>query len=288
MASISLIIATRNAARFLPEALASVAPSLKDEAVVEILVADGGSSDATLEIAAADHRVQVVSNADTGIYDGMNRALASAKGEYVLFLNSDDILLPGAVVGAIRELDSQPKAGWISAPALFGPAIDGAIVRTFQGPVSVEGALFGIPALNARLFRREFLATLGPIRQEYGLASDREFIARLASSPHRGIPFANPFYLYRVHAGSSTIAGDRAGRKRVYQAEAKLADMLIKDKRIGSELKHFARAAGAIASLKLRMSGTKTVFDWSDLANVTALVRGLWLTWRWRGRLSGY
>jgi glycosyltransferase involved in cell wall biosynthesis len=285
---LSLVMATRNAARFLPEALASIGPSIGDGVPVEVLVADGHSDDATVAIAAADPRTKVVSRADAGIYDGMNRALAAAGGDYVLFLNSDDALLPEAVEGAIRLLEQTPQAGWASAPALFGSSAESAVVRTSQSLLSVEGAMFGIPALNARLFRREVLAGLGPIRQELGLAADREFMARLARTGRQGLAMDTPLYLYRVHEGSQTIAGDSAGRIRVYQAELKLAQMLLGDAETAPELKRLARASGALAALKLRLAGDASGTKLADIGSPAALLHGLWLARRWRGRLSGY
>lgn len=286
MKRLSIVMATRNSARYLPDALASIATSLADTAIeTEILLADGGSSDETLTIAAAQPGLRIVSRADAGIYDGMNRALAEAAGDYVIILNSDDVLPATALRDALTVIERNSNSAFVSGQALFGSSFRDAIIRSHHGALSQEGAMFGIPAINARIFRGATLRALGPIRTDLGLASDREWMARLARSGELGCVFDAPLYLYRVHAGSHTISGDRAGRQRVYEAERKLADMLLGDDTENIALRRLAHASRAVALMKLRLTGAKAV-RLRDIAPLD-LVRGLALAHRWRGRLSG-
>jgi glycosyltransferase involved in cell wall biosynthesis len=283
-------MATRNASRFLPEALRSVTPSVGQDAAgsVEILVADGGSTDETLAVAAADPRVRIVSRQDAGIYDGMNRALATATGDFVIILNSDDMLLPGVVGDALAALTEEPSAGWLSTPTLFGPQLDGAMLRHHRSALTSEGAMFGIPAINGRIFRRKLLGRIGPIRTDLGLAADREFMVRVARSDLSGLAFEKPFYFYRIHESSHTISGDAAGRRRVYQAELRLAQKLLADPATDQEIQRLARASGALARLKLRVARADADETTPAGGSLLDLATGLWLARRWRCRLSGY
>ncbi len=289
---LSCVVATRNSERFLASALGSIAPAVGPTSAtrVEVLIADGGSTDATLSIAERDPRVRIVSRRDSGIYDGMNQALAEATGEFVLILNSDDLLVPGAVADALAALDREPKAGWISSPALFGERLEQATLRRHPRNLTIEGAMFGIPAINARIFRRELLTEIGPIRPELGLAADREFMVRVATSHRAGLSFDQPLYFYRVHQGSHTISGDLEGRRRVYKAEAKLARMLLLDPAGTDDIRRFAQASYALAVLKLRLSGERPEQGQEGIGwrSLRALAPGLRLAWMWRGRLSGY
>ena len=260
-----------------------------DEGVlVEILVADGGSTDDTLAVAAADPRVRIVSRRDAGIYDGMNQALAAVTGDLVVILNSDDMLLPGAVGEALAAMAHHQSAGWLSAPTLFGPKLEGATLRHHRSILSNEGAMFGIPAINGRIFKRELLGRVGPIRTDLGLAADREFMVRIAGSGLSGLAFEKPFYFYRVHENSHTISGDSAGRRRVYQAEVQLAQTLLADPAIDRDMRRLARASGALARMKLRLARAPAGASVPAMRALPDLVRGLWLARRWRGRLSGY
>lgn len=106
---VSVIIATYNAATTLERCLSSLASqSFRDW---ELLVADGGSTDATHAILDA-HRDVIAwqtSGPDRGIYDAWNKALAHASGTWVMFLGADDRLHDAGsleqVVRALRASD---------------------------------------------------------------------------------------------------------------------------------------------------------------------------------------
>ena len=281
---ISLIMATRNSAAFLPAALSSIAPALGSAANVEIVAADAGSSDETLSILANDPRARIVSYSDSGIYDGMNRAVAAASGAYIMVLNSDDLLEPGTVADAISMLTRAPRFGWISGWARFQRPIGPDVIRVNDVPLSSEGAIFGIPAMNARVFRREMLERLGPIRTDLGLAADREWMLRLARSGERGIEYRAPLYVYRMHEGSSTMAGDPPGRLRVYAAEHRLASAMPTAPGFDAATMRNFRRAGGLAALKLKVAGA----DRAAWPNMVDAAWGLWRSLTWRGRLAGY
>ncbi len=90
---ISIVIATKNAASLLPRCLDSIrAQSFRD---LEVLVADGASTDGTLDVirAYADVVTAWDSQPDTGPYAARNRMLPRAKGDWIYFLGADDWLL---------------------------------------------------------------------------------------------------------------------------------------------------------------------------------------------------
>jgi len=84
---------------------------------LEYIVIDGGSTDDTLEIVTGfgDAISRVVSGRDRGVYDGMNRAVATATGEYILFMNSGDVF---SSPDALSRLMSQSAPG--REQVLFG------------------------------------------------------------------------------------------------------------------------------------------------------------------------
>ncbi|MDE6394665.1 MAG: glycosyltransferase, partial [Duncaniella sp.] len=96
---ISVIIPAYNAQAYLRECLESVlAQSFSDW---EVIVVDDGSTDSTAAIAqsfsARDSRVRVLSTVNRGVSAARNAALGMARGEWVTFLDSDDLLPPGAL-----------------------------------------------------------------------------------------------------------------------------------------------------------------------------------------------
>src|SRR5688500_1451612 len=75
-------------------------------AELEVVVQDGGSQDETLAILEriADPRITVESRPDSGLGSALNRALARAKGDWVVWLNADDLMMPGAIEGMAPHL----------------------------------------------------------------------------------------------------------------------------------------------------------------------------------------
>ena len=90
--TLSIITVVYNNVRDIERTLLSVLN--QSYAHIEYIVVDGASSDGTLEIIQRyqDRLSKVVSEKDAGIYDAMNKGLALASGDYVLFMNSGDEL----------------------------------------------------------------------------------------------------------------------------------------------------------------------------------------------------
>ncbi|RFM27816.1 glycosyltransferase [Deminuibacter soli] len=92
---VSIVIATYNAADYLQGCLQSIADlSLPG---IEVVIIDGGSTDATPAIAQSFTTLRMVwqSGPDAGIYDALNKGITAASGRWLHFLGADDRLLPG-------------------------------------------------------------------------------------------------------------------------------------------------------------------------------------------------
>ncbi|MCD8288794.1 MAG: glycosyltransferase [Prevotella sp.] len=93
---ISIVIATYNSSSVIRNSLKSVLNQKFQD--WECLVIDGASSDETIEIvkdfALKDNRFHYISEPDEGVYDAFNKGWKNAKGEWIYYLGSDDILFP--------------------------------------------------------------------------------------------------------------------------------------------------------------------------------------------------
>ena len=83
---------------------------------LEVVLVDNGSTPAVLEVlrarAAADPRIVLVENGENlGFARGNNRGIAAASGDYVLLLNNDTFLAPGALLAMVRHLQRNPEIG---------------------------------------------------------------------------------------------------------------------------------------------------------------------------------
>lgn len=98
----SVLIPSYNSYPYVSAAIQSALA--QDDVDLEILVQDGGSTDGTREVLEAvfDDRVQVICEADTGQSDALNRALQRASGEFVIWLNADDLLTDASAAALLR------------------------------------------------------------------------------------------------------------------------------------------------------------------------------------------
>lgn len=98
---ISIITITFNAEKTLRRTMESVANQTCRD--YEHIVIDGASRDRTLAIARSYEGVRILSEPDRGLYDAMNKGIAMARGEYLLFLNAGDTFSGPEVLEAYAE-----------------------------------------------------------------------------------------------------------------------------------------------------------------------------------------
>lgn len=136
-APISVIIPTLNAERHLGACLTALMPGLEAGLIRELVVSDGGSDDATVEIAKAWGAEVVQGPASRG--GQLARGCAAAKGSWLLVLHADTVLSPGWVGPAVAHLGSE-RAGWFRLAFAKG----GAAGRIVAGWANLRSHL-GLP-----------------------------------------------------------------------------------------------------------------------------------------------
>jgi len=180
----SIITVCLDAKVHLAEALDSVLA--QDSGDYEYIVADGGSTDGTVELLRAYEpqfggRMEWVSEPDEGLFDAMNRALTRASGEYVVFLGADDRLLPGALEAVRTSLAVPVPPDIVCGGAhVFGPhaSWDEQASRKVR-----RGLPQRAPARHQSIFvRREALIAVGGFDCRFPIASDYEAYLRLVES----------------------------------------------------------------------------------------------------------
>lgn len=92
---------------------------------LEHLIIDGNSSDGTLDwlkaYTAKNHNIRILSKADGGIYEAMNRGIALAQGKYIIFLNSDDYFHNSQGMSCSVARIEQFQCDFSFAPVRFDP-----------------------------------------------------------------------------------------------------------------------------------------------------------------------
>jgi glycosyltransferase involved in cell wall biosynthesis len=204
--AVSVVIPSFNGAAYLGEALRSALE--QDPPPLEVLVQDAGSTDGTAELVASldDERVRFVSEPDDGQSDALNRAIARARGDWICWLNADDLLCPGLFAAA--EGDAAGDADIVYGDFAW---IDehGAQLRAFTPgqPFTRERLLADgcFVFSGAMLLRRSLFARFGGLDPRLRLTMDYDFFLRIA--PHvraRYVP--RTLGAFRVHGTSKTSA----------------------------------------------------------------------------------
>ncbi len=148
---LSVVVVNWNTRQLLRACLASLHAALGASALEsEVIVVDNASPDGSAAMVASDFPwACLVANAENRNYAaGNNQGIERARGEYVLLLNPDTEVPPGAPEAMVELLRAHPRAGAM-APALVHP--DGRLqesVRGFPTPPAIFGELTGL----ARLF----------------------------------------------------------------------------------------------------------------------------------------
>lgn len=115
MATFSVITPVFNGSRFIRAAIDSVKAQSNPD--WEMIVVDGASTDGTTDIVSevvkTDNRVQLISEPDNGMYDALLKGVSASKGEWICWLNSDDLYTPWTFA-TIAAFSARKSAQWVS------------------------------------------------------------------------------------------------------------------------------------------------------------------------------
>lgn len=168
--TLSVIIPCRNGVNYLAEAVASI----RAQAVAaEIILADDGSSDGTAELA---HSLgcRVIRQPPVGPARARNQGLCQARGEFVMFLDHDDVLVEGALPTLLGEFDGQTDIVAGKLKDFVSPELSHEeAAKLLPREKSYGGVLPG-----AYLFRRRVLDELGGFNEELPSGECVDFLLR--------------------------------------------------------------------------------------------------------------
>jgi glycosyltransferase involved in cell wall biosynthesis len=129
---VSVVIPCYNQAHFLSEAIESTLSQSYES--FEIIVVDDGSTDNTSEVASRyPQQVRLIRQENRGLSGARNTGLAESEGEYVVFLDADDRLLPGALEVGVRELEAHPECAFVYGHVKL-IATDGSLLKIPRQP----------------------------------------------------------------------------------------------------------------------------------------------------------
>jgi glycosyltransferase involved in cell wall biosynthesis len=208
MVKVSVIIPAYNGDRYIGEAINSILAQTYDN--YEIIVVDDGSTDNTAQVIQQyGEQIQYFSQTNQGVAASRNLGLNAAKGEYIAFLDQDDLFLPQKLLDQVTLLEENPS---------LGIANSGWQIVDQQGQVKAAVEPWEkIPQLNladliiwkpvflgAMLFRYSWLKRSGGFDTTLEQTPDVDLVLRLAALGCAAAWVKQTTVKYRQHDGNAS------------------------------------------------------------------------------------
>jgi glycosyltransferase involved in cell wall biosynthesis len=217
MPRVSVIIPAYNAMRYLPETIDSLLSQTFED--FEAIIIDDGSHDNIEEWFGKnqDPRLQLISQPNQGQAKARNVGMQRAKGEYIAFLDADDLWKPSKLEKQVALLNANPDAGvvytWVSGINSEGVLRGRTIKNCAEGNVWRELILHNILECGSTpLIRRSCFEQVGDFDVELPPCEDLDLWLRIACH-YDFLVVKEPLVYYRQHDGSSGKNWQRAENK---------------------------------------------------------------------------
>jgi glycosyltransferase involved in cell wall biosynthesis len=184
---VSVVIATYNMGRYLPEALESALS--QDYPALEVRIVDDGSGDDTAQVLERwrdDARVHVHVQANAGQTRAKNRGIADSRGDFIAFLDADDVWLPGKLRRQMALFAAHPQVGVVYSDY---ECMDGEGRPLPKGPTPMRRGRITGPLLidnfvsfSSSVVRRSCLEACGAFDESLDMGIDYELWLRLSAS----------------------------------------------------------------------------------------------------------
>lgn len=224
--SISIVITVYNRSHYLGTAIESVLNQTHRD--FELVIWDDASTDNSLDIAhqyaKRDRRIRVIAaEQNTGFPPAIKAAVAATTGDYIGWVDSDDMLAPTAIEETSLILNNRPQVGLVytdyelmdSEGNLHG------LGPRCQIPYSKESLLVDLMTFHFRLIRRSVYDAVGGVDDSFASGEDYDLCLKL-SEVTEVYHIAKPLYYYRRH--DSNVTNDNL--KNIYWAQKAINDAL--------------------------------------------------------------
>ena len=224
MPRISVVVPIYNVERYLPACLDSVARQTVDD--LEVVMVDDGSTDGSAALAgeyvSGDPRFRLVQQRNGGLSAARNTGIDAAGGEFIAFLDSDDVLPPNAyelLLGALDETGSDFATGNVHRLTTWGTSQSRFVAKTFARTQLKTHVTRFRPLIADRiawnkLWRRSFWDRngyrfpVGRLHEDIPIVVPAQFAARSVDV------IAEPVYYWRIREGGDLSITQRRLEQR--------------------------------------------------------------------------
>lgn len=243
---VSVITVCLNANNAIANCLKSVADQTYP--AIEHVVIDGGSTDGTIEtVKSYPHVASFVSEPDSGIYQAMNKGVSRATGEFLIFLNADDLFAaPDALEVAMKAIKKLPHVD-VAYGSLHVREKNGNSF-VFHPPPPKEAPEFlvcGCLPHQSTLARRVVFEKTNAFNEEYRIFGDYDWFLKIFADPTIKIEridsvLGSYFWggistnlrlgqpeLYHIQNGAALFASREWDKRRIRLYQAQLLELKL-------------------------------------------------------------
>ncbi|MFH1616976.1 MAG: glycosyltransferase [Candidatus Margulisiibacteriota bacterium] len=206
---LSVVMPTYNQARFIKAALDSV--FRQEPCNFEVVVVNDGSTDATDRILSRySGRIRYFKKEHTNVSQALNLGINNARGKYIMIVDSDDILLPGAMKQLLQAINRRGDLDFVYGDIIIadrnGRARKKITYRDYRDSSDVipdlveQGGYSPFPGAST-IIKKKFLLSLGGFDPSFSSEQDFELWVRALSAGCKFKHLRLPVYIWRWHKG---------------------------------------------------------------------------------------
>jgi len=205
MPLVSVVIPTYNCP-FLSEAINSVLAQTYEN--IEVIIIDDGSTDKTRETVEKYHiKVQYIYQENEGVSSARNNGIRASHGDYMAFLDADDVWLPRKIEKQMSVFKNKPNIGFVYCDNYFidynGRVLDNYIrkVKLLEGDILLDFFMDFFLITSGMMLKRVCLIKTGLYDKNLEVGEDFELFLRLAQHFNAGV-VKEKLFKRRVWGGS--------------------------------------------------------------------------------------
>ncbi len=220
---VSILIPAYNAERYIAETIESILVQTYPN--FELLIIDDGSTDNTLAIiksyAEKDQRIKVITQANSGIPNTLNKGIELSKNEWICRMDADDLMMPNRIERQLAFIAENPDLA-VASSYVYNIGEDGKIIGQFRAKFTNRAVVEEYVRKNqligfhqpAVIMKKSVIQAVGGYRN-FSYAEDLDLWNRVAE---QGYPIlVQPEFLvkYRIHSTSISVTNAKQGIEKV-------------------------------------------------------------------------
>lgn len=220
----SIVMANYNSGLYIEQAILSVLHQSCSD--YELIICDGGSTDNSVDVIKKyDNKISWwVSEPDHGQSDAFNKGFSHASGEYYVWLNADDLMLPGTLEKVKEYIHKHPYEKWIATDVLYinknNSIVDCYYGTDFSNKILNNGLISDIGP--STFYHYKLWKEYGPFDKDFHYLMDLYLWRKFVQGGYAYKRVHIYGWAFRLHEGSKTSGSITGTRSPQQAAEGKL------------------------------------------------------------------